>query len=424
MKTPMLPYFKLTINDDDETGVYTNAFVDEPAHQKYMHAFGAQKKKRYFQDDEKRMVVGVMMSADTPIYRQADDDHPEHYVIFDAATISKIRLKFHRNNFGNEVNQMHNAELKIEEGVFMVDSYSIEVNNGPSAPEVFKDQNLKPGTWISSYRIDNDEIWNKVKNGTFKGFSVEGYFESTQIEVKKKFKAARGSFGTIQEVTKWDVHVDQDSFEVGTELTTSYTAEDGEVFVNKIPDGEYMLEDGQSILVDSDGVIRQIFNKNSKMKNAKSSKSWYQNLFGGEHKFVELTAADNTVLSYEGELAEGTEIFVMADGDQTPAPEGTYQVELNGEDSIITVDSNGLVTAIEVVPQDVEMSKELKEFMVEFKANQDAQIEELTDIIAQQGIKINAMESALASKFNIQPLKVEDTKQTAHWSEYLKHKNN
>jgi len=209
-----------------------------------------------------------------------------------------------------------------------------------------------------------------------------------------------------------------------TELTTSYTAEDGEVFVNKIPDGEYMLEDGQSILVDSDGVIRQIFNKNSKMKNAKSSKSWYQNLFGGEHKFVELTAADNTVLSYEGELAEGTEIFVMADGDQTPAPEGTYQVELNGEDSIITVDSNGLVTAIEVVPQDVEMSKELKEFMVEFKANQDAQIEELTDIIAQQGIKINAMESALASKFNIQPLKVEDTKQTAHWSEYLKHKNN
>ncbi len=49
MKTPMLPYFKLTINDDDETGVYTNAFVDEPAHQKSMHAFGAQKKKRYFQ---------------------------------------------------------------------------------------------------------------------------------------------------------------------------------------------------------------------------------------------------------------------------------------------------------------------------------------------------------------------------------------
>lgn len=58
-------------------------------------------------------------------------------------------------------------------------------------------------------------------------------------------------FGVIAEVNKWEITVDQDSFEVGTELTGTY--EDGTTW--KVSDGQYELEDGRTIHVDADGVI-------------------------------------------------------------------------------------------------------------------------------------------------------------------------
>jgi hypothetical protein len=36
--------------------------------------------------------------------------------------------------------------------------------------------NFPKGTWVISMKVNNDEIWNKVKLGEIKGFSIEGYF--------------------------------------------------------------------------------------------------------------------------------------------------------------------------------------------------------------------------------------------------------
>ena len=35
---------------------------------------------------------------------------------------------------------------------------------------------LPKGTWMISMKVNNDEVWNKVKAGEVKGFSIEGYF--------------------------------------------------------------------------------------------------------------------------------------------------------------------------------------------------------------------------------------------------------
>jgi adenylylsulfate kinase-like enzyme len=32
------------------------------------------------------------------------------------------------------------------------------------------------GTWMISMKIDDDELYNKAKEGEIKGFSIEGYF--------------------------------------------------------------------------------------------------------------------------------------------------------------------------------------------------------------------------------------------------------
>ena len=49
------------------------------------------------------------------------------------------------------------------------------------------------GTWFVKMKIDNEEVWEKVKNKEVRGFSIEGYFtdkliEATMHDFKKKKK--------------------------------------------------------------------------------------------------------------------------------------------------------------------------------------------------------------------------------------------
>lgn len=85
-------------------------------------------------------------------------------------------------------------------------------------------------------------------------------------------------------------------------------------------------------------------------------------------QFAEVTLADGvTVLSYEGELAVGTAIFVVGeDGTQAPAPEGTH--ELGGEmaGTSIVVDAEGIVAeVVEAGETEEEVSEEMSTEKVE-----------------------------------------------------------
>jgi hypothetical protein len=46
-------------------------------------------------------------------------------------------------------------------------------------------ENLPDGTWFLGAKVNNEETWQKVKDGTFKGFSVEGMFDMTEIKMRK-----------------------------------------------------------------------------------------------------------------------------------------------------------------------------------------------------------------------------------------------
>jgi hypothetical protein len=40
--------------------------------------------------------------------------------------------------------------------------------------KVFPD--LPEGSWMATFYIENDEVWDQIKSGEFNGFSLEGYF--------------------------------------------------------------------------------------------------------------------------------------------------------------------------------------------------------------------------------------------------------
>jgi hypothetical protein len=124
------------------------------------------------QDEEKRIVSGVAMVADMPIYRR-DAIRGEYYVVFDKESIFKIAKKWARSNKYDSVNAHH--KTPIEEGVSLFESYIVDRERGVMPPKGYED--VADGSWFVSYLIDNDDVWAKVKAGEFKGFSVEGVFD-------------------------------------------------------------------------------------------------------------------------------------------------------------------------------------------------------------------------------------------------------
>ena len=65
-----------------------------------------------------------------------------------------------------------------------------------------------------------------------------------------------------------------------------------------------------------------------------------------EQNFSEALLMDGTAIAYDGELAPGTQVFIVADGEQIPAPEGTHALGGEFEGLSIVVDASGVITEV------------------------------------------------------------------------------
>jgi hypothetical protein len=136
--------FELVIDEDDDSGVSMIAIVDAPAIERDFHKFN---KSQSF------------------AFKVADEDKRI------APTIEKIVNKFMKQGLNAEINLMHESEVS---DVYVFESLIIDKDRGINAPDGFKD--APDGSWFVSMRVDNDELWNDIKQGTYRGFSVEGMF--------------------------------------------------------------------------------------------------------------------------------------------------------------------------------------------------------------------------------------------------------
>lgn len=175
-----LPLYRFIVSDEDEeTGVDAVALVAYPAIEMNWQAFSAQK-SLFTSDNEKRIISGPLMVAELPIYRR-DESGFEYYGMFTAKDIYSIVKKFFRNGYSNNVNMMHDSNLTVS-GVYMIESFIIDSKRGILPPTGY---NLTEGSWFGSFKVDNEDVWdNYIKTGDFKGFSVEGMFDSVKISEK------------------------------------------------------------------------------------------------------------------------------------------------------------------------------------------------------------------------------------------------
>jgi hypothetical protein len=173
-----LPIFRFKVGEDDGSKIDAVAFVDTPAIEMNWQAFSSQK-CNFSANTEKRIISGPLMVAELPIYRRENDW--EYYGIFTAEDIYNLRNKFFKQSKTKDVNMMHDP-MKVVDGVYMIESFLIDSARGINPP---KGYNLTDGSWFGSYKVDNEDFWNDfVKTGEFKGFSIEGIFNSVKIDEK------------------------------------------------------------------------------------------------------------------------------------------------------------------------------------------------------------------------------------------------
>jgi Putative phage serine protease XkdF len=176
-----LPIYEMRIdaNEDSDLQVDFVALVDKPAIEKLFMAFNEQPQKQMFAvtNEDKHIVSGALMIADKLIYR--NDDNGEYYVKFDAQTIQDIAIKFAKKGFQNNVNIMHDANQQLQ-GVTMFESFISDSERGIAPMKGFED--VANGSWFGSFYVDNNEVWQQIKDGKFQGFSVEGLFNYKPIK--------------------------------------------------------------------------------------------------------------------------------------------------------------------------------------------------------------------------------------------------
>ncbi len=176
-----LPIYKATIQDD-ETGMFAISLVDDPAVESNFLYFNNDKKPMMFavQNEEKRLVRGVIMECDKLIYRRTSEGY-EYYITFDEPTIRLMAQKYLADGFQNNVDTMHNGQL--ESGVQMVQWFISDKEHGVN-PEGFED--IADHSLFAEFHVSNDEIWGAIKDGTFRGFSLAGFFEPVPVEAHKQ----------------------------------------------------------------------------------------------------------------------------------------------------------------------------------------------------------------------------------------------
>ena len=165
--------FYITI-DDAVMGIDAISLVQSPAVEKDFLCFSKEDKPIELKfDNSKHIITGVVCLADTPIYRY-NEKLGEYYVVFTKETIRKMVEKFAKDGLFASVNLQHD-DTKFVDGIYMFESYIINKERGIN-PVEFSD--IPDGSWIASYKVENDELWGEIINGNkLNGFSLQGLFE-------------------------------------------------------------------------------------------------------------------------------------------------------------------------------------------------------------------------------------------------------
>lgn len=263
--------FELKKKADLESSIYAIALVENPAIEVGFVALSKEGvvEVKLKMDEEQRMIYTPVLIPNQKILR-ADENGEAYQIYFSSETIKEAARDYLKaGSLVSKFNNEHNENEPIE-GVTVVESWIVD--NKPNDKSVHLGFDVPVGTWMQGIKIDNEQVWSLVKEGKYKGISIEGLFDNFETELSKsiinnntmseKIKEVRSlrtmlksifgvKLGSAELTEGGVVYFEGDNLEDGQNVFSD------EVMEVPMVDGEYVLADGRVLEV-SGGIAASI----------------------------------------------------------------------------------------------------------------------------------------------------------------------
>ena len=310
--------FKVIFSEEKE-GVFAISLVENPAIEIDFIALSKENIIKLAEvSEEKRLLISPVLIPNQPIYRR-DDKGNEFNIVFPEETILKAQQNFYKQGFQRNSNIEHDDNLTLNDVTFVESWIKEDDTHDKSLKYGF---NLPNGTWFAVMKVENDETWQKVKNGEVKGFSIEGNFDlekinlSNNMSFKEQFREVLVEFGLAKPkeentpnielgaiaTTDGSMKIEFDGTMLALGADVWITDENGDK--QPVPDGEYPLENDMIVVI-ADSKCVEI--KEQEMPNPEDDVAMEDDKFKAlDAKVNELqTALDNFKLSIAKQISEG-----------------------------------------------------------------------------------------------------------------------
>ena len=168
---------------------------------------------------DKMELIGPVLIPDKLIYRRLEGR--EFYISFDAETIEQLANDYLANGFQYNFTLDHKTETQ---DVVVVQSWV-----------TLEDGEYPKGTWMIKAKVNNEDLWQSIKSGEFKGFSIESVVEldksinefdfSSQMSTEELFEKIKELFKEAFNPQTPEEVIDEKAAEVVEEVKEEVVAE-------------------------------------------------------------------------------------------------------------------------------------------------------------------------------------------------------
>lgn len=163
-----IPTYQVSL---DNLAMFAIALVENPAIKSDAQLFSEQRYEFSVQDEEKRIVFGPIIRCDYPILRFDENNEPFN-VVFSKEAAQKMVSDYLAMGYANNTNLGHTGFFPA--GIEPLSFFFKDTNLGIS-PKGYED--IADGSAFAMMHVSNDDVWQALKDGTFKGFSIECAFD-------------------------------------------------------------------------------------------------------------------------------------------------------------------------------------------------------------------------------------------------------
>lgn len=257
-----IPIFDVFV-DDDSLGLTAVSLVDMPAISEDFIAMSKAVQRLWF-NKEKHEVVGPLLIPNQLILRYAEDGSA-YYIRWGKETIKKAADKYLMQGRFNNITIMH-EDIDKDDSERMQDNVYLKkmwiINDAKSdIANVQYGYHLPEGTLMAKYKVYNRSIWQRIKSGELRGFSIEAIASLQNVNKMLEIQYNKMEKNKIEITDKalqlWDKFV---MFVNQSDVASDADALAGEAKKDETDSGEvtikYWTDNDHYLSVDAEGFVR------------------------------------------------------------------------------------------------------------------------------------------------------------------------